>query len=74
MRHKTYKEMDSTERDMYDEIYLMARNNGDFYPNDPDGSIMYAFQEYMRQKSREMKETFKDIQQQLSEELREDWS
>jgi hypothetical protein len=71
--HKKYSEFDTAERDMYDEIYLMARNNGDFYPNDPDGSILYSFDEYMALKQREMKEMFNDIQQQLAEELRGDW-
>jgi len=72
--YKKYSEFDSTERDMYDEIFLMARNNGDFYPNDPEGSIMHSFEEYMEQKRREIQATFHDIQQQLIEELQEDWS
>jgi hypothetical protein len=71
--YKKYDQFDSTERDMYDELFLMARNNGDFYPTDPDGSIMYSFEQYVEQKHREMQEMFNDIQGQLAEELREDW-
>ena len=72
--YKKYDQFNSTERDMYDELFLMARNNGDFYPHDPEGSIMHSFEQYMEQKLREIKETFDDIQQQWTEELQEDWS
>ena len=73
MGYKKYEEMDQTERELYDELYLMASNDGDFYPHDPDGSIEHSLRLYLKQKNDEILETFKDIYPQLADELGKDW-
>lgn len=74
MLNKGYSELNSTEREMYDELLLAAHNNGDYYPHDPKGAIDDAFRVYIENETRRMREDFREMRWALLEELREGWA
>ena len=70
---KAYASMDTSERAMFDQLHMMASNEGRFYPNKPKEAVMYSFKEYMKLKSAEIRDDFATIQKHLVRQLQNDW-
>lgn len=64
---------DTAERELYDELYLIASNTGEFYPHDPVGAADHAFRVQLEIETRNLREAFDTIRDSLVEEIRENW-
>jgi len=63
--------MNNREQELVDEIILVAVNQGDFYPSDPEGSVDEAFEQWVTQLRREW--DGRDLRGAAIKEVKEQW-
>ena len=67
--------MDSDQRELYDDLYLIASNDGNAYKKkDAKGAIDKAFREHMKNVQDNLRGDFKAIQKILEKDLASRWS
>lgn len=67
--------MDPSQEEMFDEIVLMAVNEGSFYPKrDAKGAVAQAWKDYLRFKTEAMREDFRAIAATAAKEVLKQWN
>lgn len=67
-------QLDSSQEAMFNEVVLMAMNEGRFYPKrDAKGAVDYAIKEYIKNKNQEMREDSRVVHKHAVKEVKRQW-
>lgn len=73
--HKQAVHLDPDQERMFNEIKMMAENEGRFYQKkDAKGAVEFAWREYQKNKARDMRDDFRKIKNHLVKTLADQWS